>query len=71
MSAEVTTDRGTGPLSVLDELLAAADASVQLISATDQLVPFVDLSASDRRSAGPMKGVVPPLCKSEGAREGA
>ncbi len=67
MSAEVTTDRGTGRFRVLDEMLAAADASVQLISATDQLVPFVGPSASDRRSAGPMKGVVPPFCKSEGA----
>ena len=71
MSAEVTTDRVPARSRVLDELLAAADTSVQLISATDQLVPFVDSSASDRRSAGPMKGVVPPFCKSEGAREGA
>ncbi|MGH7749645.1 MAG: hypothetical protein ACREQ5_33490 [Candidatus Dormibacteria bacterium] len=66
MSAEATTG-APARSRVLDELLAAAYASVQLISATDQLVPFVGPSASDRRSAGSMKGVVPPFCKSEGA----
>ena len=54
MSAEVTTGRGAVRSRVCDELLPAANAhQSKLIGATYQGVPFIGLSASDRRSAGP------------------
>ncbi len=54
VSAEVTIGRGAVRSRVCDELLPAANAhQSKLIGATYQCVPFIGLSASDRRSAGP------------------